>query len=401
MGESPCMKGSDMPRQERFSTKYPGVYYVMGTHISTGRPERIYYIRYRKGGHMVEEKAGRQFQDDMTAAKANQIRTPRIEGRELSNQGRRDKEKARRLAELNRWTISRLWDEYKRLRTMNKGLSVDDSRFNLYLSPVFGQKTPDEIVTMDVDRIRVDLLKKKGKAPQTVKSTLALLKRIISFGIKKGLIDAPSPRRLNIELPRVDNKRTDFLTPDEIRSLLGAIAEDPNRNAAHLMQLALFTGMRRGELFNLRWEDLDLENGFIHIQAPKGGTSQKIPMNEAARELLEALPRSSSIYVFPGKDGGRLKNIQPTLQRIRTRAGLPKDFRPLHGLRHTFASMLASSGKVDMYTLQKLLTHKSPVMTQRYAHLRDDALKRASGVAGEIFDDLRKEGQPHAAEEAR
>ena len=57
----------------------------------------------------------------------------------------------------------------------------------------------------------------------------------------------------------------------------------------------------------------------------------------------------------------------------------------MHGLRHTYASMLASSGKVDMYTLQKLLTHKSPVMTQRYAHLRDDTLKRASNLAGDII----------------
>jgi len=64
---------------------------------------------------------------------------------------------------------------------------------------------------------------------------------------------------------------------------------------------------------------------------------------------------------------------------------IPKDFRPLHGLRHVYASMLASSGKVDMYTLQKLLTHKSPLMTQRYAHLRDDALKRASDLAGELI----------------
>ena len=59
--------------------------------------------------------------------------------------------------------------------------------------------------------------------------------------------------------------------------------------------------------------------------------------------------------------------------------------RPLHGLRHVFASTLASSGKVDMYTLQKLLTHKSPIMTQRYAHLRDDALKRASELAGRLI----------------
>jgi site-specific recombinase XerD len=62
-----------------------------------------------------------------------------------------------------------------------------------------------------------------------------------------------------------------------------------------------------------------------------------------------------------------------------------KGFRPLHGLRHVYASMLASSGKVDMYTLQKLLTHKSPQMTQRYAHLRDEALRRAADLAGELI----------------
>ena len=68
-------------------------------------------------------------------------------------------------------------------------------------------------------------------------------------------------------------------------------------------------------------------------------------------------------------------------------AGLPKDFRPLHGLRHAYASMLASSGLVDMYTLQKLLTHKSPVMTQRYAHLRDESLKKAADLAGELINE--------------
>jgi integrase len=71
---------------------------------------------------------------------------------------------------------------------------------------------------------------------------------------------------------------------------------------------------------------------------------------------------------------------------LRTAAGLPSDFRPFHGLRHAFASMLASSGQVDMYTLQKLLTHKSPLMTQRYAHLRDETLRKASTLAGNIIE---------------
>ena len=78
-------------------------------------------------------------------------------------------------------------------------------------------------------------------------------------------------------------------------------------------------------------------------------------------------------------------DINHQVRRIANAAGLPKDFRPLHGLRHTYASMLASSGQVDLYTLQKLLTHKDHRMTERYAHLRDDALIKAAGVAGDII----------------
>ncbi len=84
-------------------------------------------------------------------------------------------------------------------------------------------------------------------------------------------------------------------------------------------------------------------------------------------------------------------NIGKQVAKIRDNAGLPSDFRPLHGLRHVYATMLASSGKVDMYTLQKLLTHKTPQMTQRYAHLRDEALKRAANLAGDLLKESIKE----------
>jgi len=81
----------------------------------------------------------------------------------------------------------------------------------------------------------------------------------------------------------------------------------------------------------------------------------------------------------------RISQIYQFLKRIKKRANLPESFRPMHGLRHVYASMLASSGKVDMCQLQKLLTHKDSRMTQRYAHLRDEALKRASGVVDDIL----------------
>jgi integrase len=77
--------------------------------------------------------------------------------------------------------------------------------------------------------------------------------------------------------------------------------------------------------------------------------------------------------------------VKKALQKIRERAKLPEGFRPLHGLRHVFASGLASSGEVDLFTLQRLLTHKTPTMTMRYSHLRDDTLRRAANVAGRII----------------
>ena len=150
--------------------------------------------------------------------------------------------------------------------------------------------------------------------------------------------------------------------------------------------MALCTGMRRSEIFSLQRSDIDFEQGFIHIRNPKSGIDEKIPLNDLARNILESQMRTGSPYVFPGKSGKRLVDIKKSVDKIKAKAGLPKDFRPIHGLRHVFASMLASSGQVDMYTLQKLLTHKSPQMTQRYAHLRDDTLKKASNLVGELIE---------------
>jgi len=143
-------------------------------------------------------------------------------------------------------------------------------------------------------------------------------------------------------------------------------------------------------MFKLKWSDIDFERGFITIRDPKGGTNEKIPLNDAARVLLESHPKENSEFIFPGVNGRQRVTISIPANRIKKRAGLPRDFRPLHGLRHVYASMLASSGQVDMYVLQKLLTHKDGRMTQRYAHLRDDTLKKASDLAGNIIQDAVK-----------
>ena len=371
-----------MPVQKRHKTKYLGVYYIIGSARGPNKKERIYYIVYRKAGKLIEEKAGRQFQDDMTPARAAQIRTMRVCGNQLSNKERREAEKAKELAAAGRWTVDRLWQEYKAQKFDSKSLQTDNGRYCMYLETIFGNKEPKDLIQLDVDRLRIKLL--KSKKPQTVKHILALLKRIVNFGTNKGICEGMP---FKIEMPEVNNLKTEDLTPEQLTQLLKAIDQDTNIQAANLMKLALFTGMRRGELFKLKWKDINFERGFLNIRDPKGGPDQKIPLNEPAEKLLTSHEKTGSVFVFPGQGGGQRVTISKAANLIKARANLPKDFRPLHGLRHVYASMLASSGQVDMYTLQKLLTHKSPVMTQRYAHLRDETLRKASNLAGDIINE--------------
>jgi len=279
----------------------------------------------------------------------------------------------------NRWTIDRLWAEYAAQREDNDSFRTDMGRYKNYLREPFGDKEPSEILQLDIDRLRVKLLKKKS--PQTVKHILALLKRIIKFGADRGLC---APLGFAIKLPRVDNCKTEFLTSDEIQRLLDAIKNDKHPQAGNIMLMALYTGMRRGEILNLQWRDIDFGNGFINIRESKGGKAQKIPLNDGARQVLESI-KGERGYVFPGNRGNKRSGINPIINAIKNAANLPKDFRPLHGLRHTYASMLASSGKVDLYTLQRLLTHKDQRVTERYAHLHDDALRKGADVASDII----------------
>ena len=363
-----------MPKQDRIKTKYPGVYY-----IDKGKG-KTFYIVYYLNGKKIEEKAGRQFADDMTAAKAAGFRADRSKGKELSNTARREKTQAAKLAEAGKMTLARLWKEYEANKADSKAINTDKGRFEKYLLPEFGNKEPHNIIRLDGDRLRVKLL--KTLKPQTVKHVLGLLKRIVHYGVARQLC-----QNLNFELEpvKVDNQKTEDLTPEQLKRLLTAIDNSTDIEAANIMRLALYTGMRRGEMFKLKWNDIDFQRGFIAIKNPKRGVSQKIPLNEQVRHVLENHPRTAE-NVFVRPDGEPFTDIRRRVNPIKEAAGIPADFRALHGLRHTYASMLASSGKVDLYTLQKLLTHKSPVMTQRYAHLRDETLKNASTLAGQIID---------------
>ena len=152
-----------------------------------------------------------------------------------------------------------------------------------------------------------------------------------------------------------------------------------------MMLLAMYTGLRRGEIFKLRWQDIDLQRNIINIRNPKSGRDQVIPLNDLARGVLEQCVRHKGDYIFPARGGGPRKSIDRAARRIRAAAGIPDDFRPMYGLRHHFATALICSGKVELHVLQKLLTHSSPQMTLRYAKIRDKVLADASNVLSGIM----------------
>lgn len=366
---------------KRHKTQYPGVFFIESSESATGKPERIYYIRYYKKGKSVEEKAGRQHKDNMTPAKASRIRVLRLSGKMDSNNERRDKLRKKR----ERLTLNRIWEAFFDYKQSNKSIKSDRYRWNRHLREDVGDKLPDEVTTSDVDATRKKL-EARGLAPATVKQALVLLKRVLNFGAKRGLCTPVDVARIYFDMPKVNNIRTEDLSEEQLERLLDVLHHEPDRTPANIMLLALFTGMRRGEIFRLEWEHVDFERGFIFIKDPKGMVDQHIPMNSSAREvLLEQLEVRRNEYVFYGRTCKPIRDMRIPFRNICDKAGLPKDFRPMHGLRHVFASTLASSGKVDMYTLQKLLTHKSPQMVQRYAHLRDEALIAASESIGDLM----------------
>ena len=207
-----------MPAQKRIKTDYPGVFYIMGKAVGTGKPERIYYIDYYKDGERIQEKAGRQFQNAMTPAKAARIRTNRIEGREPTNAEKRAADKAAKAAKDSRWTINKLWDLYCKNNAENKSLKNEKLKYEKYLRPGLGKKEPGELLILDVDRLRLKL-QKKGKRTMAAR-VLELLRRTINYGVNRGLI---SKINFRIEIPRLNNQTTEDLSPKQIKKLIESL----------------------------------------------------------------------------------------------------------------------------------------------------------------------------------
>ena len=373
-----CLWGIMNKLKREKSAKYAGVYY----RFDQSGKERTYYILYRQGGRgskLIEEPVGKS-SCGMTEAKASLIRADRMRGKEMPNTERRKAEGLVKAALKDRWILSRIWEAYQDAHPEHKGRATDISRYNHYLA-VLSNKTVDEIFTADIEGIRIGA-STAGKKPATIRNVLALLSAVINFGVERGYCKPPDPAKLIIKKPQVDNQKTEILSDEQLARLIQALDAEEDQDAAGLIRLALVTGMRKGALIALMWDDCDFNRSIITLrgEVAKKGKTEHIPMTAAARSVLQSIHRTESPYVFPGRNGKQRTDYRRIARRVKRVAALPEDFRPLHGLRHNYASRLASTGEVDLYTIQKLLTHSSPQMTQRYAHLRDETLMKAASL---------------------
>jgi integrase len=149
----------------------------------------------------------------------------------------------------------------------------------------------------------------------------------------------------------VNNRRLRYLSQEEMARLLD-IADDV---LFPVLITALHTGLRRGELFALTWQDIDFKLGVIRVVHTKNGERREIPMTDTLRTTLHHLPRRlASDYVFPGKTGQGLVDIRKRFHRALQEASIVGFV--FHDLRHTFASHLVMAG-VDLMTVKEFLGH--------------------------------------------
>ena len=197
-----------------------------------------------------------------------------------------------------------------------------------------------------------------------------------------------------------ERARERFLTEEEIgRAAEGiAAAEQAGKigpHAAAALRLALFTGARRGELMAAEWSHVDWDRKFIRLPDSKTNEPRTIYLSEAAMQVLKTVPRTGKFIIAGACDGEPYKNLSRAWMIAREFAGL-EDVR-LHDLRHSYASLAAGRG-VSLQMIGKLLGHRVPATTQRYAHLARDAVAAVNDQLGEAMSAAIARETPAAAD---
>ena len=278
-----------------------------------------------------------------------------------------------------------------------------------HIKPNIGNIPLTKLTTLDLQMMyqklltggRVDRLESQNQPKGLSAKTVRTLNQIISSAMKLAMeqkLIAHNPAD-GCALPRVEHREMKTLPAEQLAAFLN---EAKKTGTYEMYYLDLATGMRRGELLGLKWEDIDFDHGVIHIRrqvARLNGTVQEAPLKTRnsyrnisigadAVELLKQKKEQDngkSVYVFPSPTGGPLApdSVLHMFHRVLERAGLPKI--RFHDLRHTFATLALQNG-VDIKTVSGMLGHFSAGFTlDTYAHVTTVAQREAADTMGDVL----------------
>ena len=374
------------------STKYPGIrFYYHKTRKHGIKFDQYFAIRYQRDGKRVEEglgwasegmtleKAIKELGDLKEAARLGKADATRLkEKREVEKQRRETKAK-------DALTFGEFFEKtyYPIAKRSKKPMShlTEWGHFKNWIQPAIGAIPLKDLRPLHLERLK-KTLQDAGKSARTIQYIFATVRGCWNTARKHRVIEGDSPTKA-VKKPKVENKRVRFLTTEEAQTLLEEL-ERRDLATYRMAAISLFTGLRAGEVFNLKWKSLNQENGLLWVMDSKSGKSRAVYLPEPVQDLFQGMtPEGPESLIFPGPGGKVFLQIPRVFDRAVKKLGFNEGIEDrrekftYHSLRHTAASFLIQSG-VDLYTVKEILGHGSIALTERYSHLADSALKEAA-----------------------
>ncbi|MBI5583494.1 MAG: site-specific integrase [Deltaproteobacteria bacterium] len=416
-------------------TKYPGVRYREHATRKHGiHPDRYFVIRYKQKGVSKEEGLGwasekgpdgkalwtaeiaaAKLAELKKAYKAGEGKPTRLSEARQVDQDRREREAAEKVRqEKENLTFGQFFHEtyYPAAKRDKKRMShlTEWGHFKNWIEPAIGAIPLKDIRPLHLERLKKTLMEsreiwgangkkivQKPKSARTIEYIFATIRGAWNMARKHRLIEEDAPTKA-VKKPKVENKRIRYLTTEEAHTLLEELLSQ-SPAVYRMAAISLYTGLRAGEVFGLKWKNLDRENGLLWIMDGKSGKSRPVYMPEAVHDLFQEMtPDSPEDLIFPGPRGRPFPQVPRIFDRAVKKLGFNKGIEDrrerftFHGLRHTAASFLIQSG-VDLYTVKSILGHSTIALTERYSHLANDALKEAARKMPVLTGDQAKAGK--------
>ncbi|MGV8081923.1 MAG: tyrosine-type recombinase/integrase [Syntrophales bacterium] len=390
-----------MPVQWK-QTNYKGVrYYEHPTRKHGIQKDRYFAIRYQHAGKRREEglgwgsegwtmeKAALELARLKEAAKKGEGPVRLSEARELAKKKREEAEAEKERQALESVTFGEYFEKNYTPQAANDKSPGSHKRerqlFELWIKPVIGGIPLSQVAPIHLERIKKNMAD-GGKSPRTVEYALAVIRQVFRSALRSGAFQGDLPTS-KVKWPKPDNARMRYLSAEEAHQLLDALSKK-SPSIHDITLLALYCGLRFGEIAALTWADVDLGKGLLTIRNAKAG-SRIAHLTETAKEMLKNRPHiEGTDLVFPGKKEStgsykKMGKISHTFWRVLDELGLNKGCQDrklrltFHSTRHTFGTLLYKETQ-DLYVVQKMMGHATSTMTARYAKMTEDRLKEAT-----------------------